>query len=261
MDKYQGAIEKLRKDFVEICKSIFDENLVAIINKGSSVKGGFIPGLSDIDMHVYLKDEVFIYSDYIKLEYGLALQQKIDELLKRYDLGESPVQVIMLNISYPKRWAGDLPGTYLMLYGDENPEPESIPEEMLEADRFNLLSPYYFYNLVNSYADKSNEELPEFVRKINPAVTPSLYRVLSLITRDPLKVWTMTRFDVLDSLECLESEEAKKLARLGHDYFALAGQRDRLKTDPELCRKALKIGFEIIYTGKEFAHSFDLHEK
>ena len=57
MNKYQNAFEKLREDFVEICKSVFGENLVAIINKGSSVKGGFIPGLSDVDLHVYLKDE------------------------------------------------------------------------------------------------------------------------------------------------------------------------------------------------------------
>lgn len=264
LDQYKEIIAEIRKEFVEICKSVFGENLVAIINKGSSVKGGFISGLSDIDLHVYLNDEVFIYSDYIKLEYGLALQEKMDKLLKKYDIGESPIQVIMLNVSNPKRWSGPLEGTYLILYGDSCPEPEPCAEEMLESDLFSLRSPYYFYNLINSYADKVSEELAEFVRKINPAVTPTLYRVLSLMTNDPFKAWKMTRFEVLESLEKLESDEARKLAKLGHEYFEIAGQRQKLKSDPDLCRKALKIGFEIIDIGKEFAifirANHELHE-
>ncbi len=260
MNKYQNAFEKLREDFVEICKSVFGENLVAIINKGSSVKGGFIPGLSDVDLHVYLKDEAFIHNDCLYLELGLSFQEKMDKLIHKYDFGGGPIQVIFLNVTNPKRWSGPLPGTYLVLYGDGCPEPEPAAEEMLEADKFNLISPYYFYNLINSYADKPNEELAEFVRKINPAVTPTLYRVLSLITNDPFKAWKMTRYEVLESLEGLESKDAKQIAELGREYFEIAGQRDRLKNDPELCRKALRIGYKIIYTGKEFAHSFESGE-
>jgi len=256
LDKYKTAIDGIRKEFVDICKAVFGDNLVAIINKGSSVKGGFIPGLSDIDFHVYLKDDAFISRDYIKLEYGLSLQEKIDVLLRKYDIEESQIQVIALNVENPKRWSGPLPGTYVILYGDGCPEPEPVAWEMLEADELILSSPYYFYNLINSYADKSNEELAEFVRKINPCVTPTLYRVLSLITNDPLKVWAMTRFEVLESLKNLDSDVAKQIAQLGNEYFCLAGQRAKLKTDPELCRTALRVGFKIIDIGKDFAFSY-----
>jgi len=256
LDKYRDILTELRNEFVEVCKAIFGDNLVAIVNKGSSVKGGFIPGLSDVDLHVYLKEEAFIYNDLIKLESGLSFQEKMDGILRKHDLSDSPIQVIFLNVDNPKRWSGPLPETYLILYGDSCPEPEPHAEEMLEMDRLNLRSPYYFYNLINSYADKANEELAEFVRKINPAITPALYRVLSLITNDPFKAWKMTRFEVLEALESLESEEAKEMAKLGRKYFEIAGQRPLLKVDAELCRKALRIGFQIIDMGKEFAFSY-----
>ncbi|MEK7397555.1 MAG: nucleotidyltransferase domain-containing protein [Candidatus Poribacteria bacterium] len=261
LDKYRDTLAGLRKEFVEVCKAIFGDNLVAIVNKGSSVKGGFIPGLSDVDLHVYLKEEAFTYSDLIKLELGLSFQEKMDKLIHKYDVGDGPIQVIFLNVDNPKRWSGPLPGTYLILYGDSCPEPEPHAEEMLEMDRLCLRSPSYFYNLINTYADKANEELADFVRKINPAITPALYRVLSLITNDPLKVWKMTRFEVLEGLESLESEEAKEMAELGREYFEIAGQRPLLKIDPELCRKALRIGFKIIDIGKEFAFSLGFNHE
>ena len=48
LEQHKIAVEGLKKEFVEACKSVFGESLVAIINKGSTVKGGFIPvcGLS-----------------------------------------------------------------------------------------------------------------------------------------------------------------------------------------------------------------------
>jgi len=251
LKEHEDAVAGLRREFVEACKSVFGESLVAIINKGSTVKGGFIPGLSDMDLHVYLKDDAFVYSDFLKLELGLAMQEKINELIRRHDLGGGPVQVIMINVSKPRDWSGPLPGTYIILYGDECPEPSPRAEEMIEYDRANLQNPHYGYGLVNSLVDKSSDALPGYVRRVNPAVTPTLYRVLSVLTDNPLKTWKMTRFEVLDALERLVDKRAKQIAELGRQFYELASQRQRIREDLELCKKTIRLGFEILDLGRE----------
>ena len=250
-EEYKSAVEALRKEFVEACKSVFGDNLVAIINKGSTVKGGFIPGLSDVDLHVYLKDAAFAYNDFLKLELGLSMQEKIDEMIRKYDFGGGPIQVIMLNVSKPRDWSAPLPGTYLVLYGDGCPEEPSTAESMLEQDRESLRNPNYAYGLINSLADKPSESLASYVRRLNPAVTPTFYRVLSVLTRDPLKVWTMTKFEVLEALEQTDNDTADQLAKLGREFYEIARQKERIKTNLQLCKSAIRLGFEIVDIGRE----------
>jgi predicted nucleotidyltransferase len=257
LKEYESAVAGLRREFVEVCKSVFEESLVAIICKGSTVKGGFIPGLSDVDLHVYLKDNAFVYSDFLKLELGLSLQEEMDELIHKYDFGGGPIQVITINTSKPRDWSGPLPGTYLLLYGDECPETSPTAEEMLEYDRANLQNPSYGYGLVNSMADKTSDALPSYVRRLNTAVTPTLYRVLSVLTSDPFKAWRMTRFEVLDALEQLETEDLgadsrpAHIAKLGREFYEIASRKHKLESDPELCKTALRIGFKILDSGRE----------
>ena len=173
LEMYEHTIAELRKAFVKACKSVFGESLVAIIAKGSTVKGGFIPGLSDVDLHVYLKDDAFIYSDFLKLELSLSLQEKIDQIIQKYDFGGGPIQVQFLPVSQSRDWAGPLPGTYLLLYGDRCPDPPHTAEKMLKQDLDNLKNPVYAYKLINSYADKSTDKLAGYVRRVNPAATPT----------------------------------------------------------------------------------------
>ena len=250
LEKHRNAVEGLREEFVEACKSVFGESLVAVINKGSTVKGGFIPGLSDVDLHVYLKNDAFIYSDFLKLELGLSMQEKIDELIRKYDFGGGPIQVIMINVSQQRDWSAPLPGTYLVLYGDGCPEEPPTVESMLEQDRESLRNPHYAYGLINSLADKSSDSLAGYVRRINPAVTPTFYRVLSVLTGDPFKVWSMTKFQVLEALEHLENSAANQLAGFGREFYEIARQREQLKKDLELCKSAIRLGFKIVDIGR-----------
>lgn len=251
LEEYEQTVIELREAFVEVCKSVFAESLVAIITKGSTVKGGFIPGLSDVDLHVYLKDDAFIYSDFLKLEFGLSLQAKMDGLMGKYDLGGGPIQVMCLPVSHQRDWVGPLPGTYLLLYGDTCPDPPPTAVEMLAQDLDSLKNPVYAYKLVNSFADKSNADLATYVRRLNTAVTPTLYRVLSLLTQAPLKTWKMTKFEVLEALEELDDESAKRLAKPGRAFYEIAGERNRLRRDADLCRAAIQAGFEVVDGGRE----------
>ena len=251
LEEYQQTVIELRKAFVEVCKSVFAESLVAIIPTGSIAKRGFSPGLSDVDLHVYLKDDVFIYSDFLKLEFGLSLQAKMDGLIGKYGLGGGPIQVMCLPVSNQRDWGEPPPGTYLLLYGDTCPDPPPTAEDMLAQDLDSLKNPIYAYKLTNSFADKSNADLAIYVRRPNTAVTPTLYRVLSLLTQAPIKTWKMTKFEVLEALEELDDESAKRLAEPGRSFYEIARKGKRLRENPDLCRAAIQVEFEVVDAGRE----------
>lgn len=264
MEKLQGyekTIVELRAEFVELCKSVFGDSLVAIITKGSTVKGGFIPGLSDVDLHVHLKDEAFEYSDFLKLELGLKLQEKMGRLIKKYDLNGSPIQLIILNVSLPKEnWTGGIPGTFILLYGDQCPETPPEAEEILEQDQRNLQDVSYPYRLIHSFVDKSDDELPRYVRRLSPAVTPILNRVLSLLTQAPFKAWKMSKGEAIAALEKSSIEEARELAILAKDFYHRAGQRDRLTNDLKFCRETIRAAFRVINQGQIMGRMLEANE-
>jgi predicted nucleotidyltransferase len=261
LGEYESAIGALRQEFVEVCKSVFGSYLVAVIAKGSTVKGGFIPGLSDIDLHVYLKNEAFIYSDFLKLDLAFKLQAQMDKLVRRYDFSGSPIQVNLLNESLPPDWSGPLPGTYILLYGEHYPEAEPTVEQMLAQDLRELKNPVYAYKLINSYADKTTDELVNFVRRLQPAVNPTFYRVLSLLTKDPMKVWKLTKFEALEALEDLDDERGERIARLGREFYALASQRKRQREDADFCRAAIRAAYRVIDAGREIGLQLEEAEK
>jgi len=248
---YEKIIAELRAEFVEICKSVFGDSLVAIITKGSTVKGGFIPGLSDVDLHVYLKNEAFEYSDFLKLEIGLKLQEKMGGLIKKYDLNGSPIQLIILNVSLPKEnWTGGIPGTFILLYGDKCPETPPKAEEILEQDRRNLQDVNYSYRLIHSFVDKPDEELHHYVRRLSIAVTPVLNRVLSLLTKNPFRAWKMSKPEAIAALETSPLKEARELAALAKDFYHRASQRDRLKNELPFCRETIRVAFRVVTQGQ-----------
>lgn len=257
LGEYEKAVEEFRSEFIDACKSIFGDKLTAIIAKGSTVKGGFIPGLSDIDLHVYLEDEAFAFSDFPKLELGLRFQEKMDGLIRKYDFGGSLIQVIFINISQMRGWSAPVDGSYLLLYGDVCPEPPPTVEGMLEKDRLNLQNPTYAYGLIASMADKTSDHLADYVRRLNIAVTPTLYRVLSLLTCDPFRIWKMTRFEVLEELAQLDSEDVKQFAENGRRFFDIARQVSRLQKDLELCKSTIRLGFEVVDFGREIGYRLE----
>jgi len=256
---YEQTIAELRAEFVEICKSVFGDSLIAIITKGSTVKGGFIPGLSDVDLHVYLKDAAFEFSDFLKLELGLKLQEKMGQLIKKFDLGGSPIQLILLNVSAPREdWTGPILGTFILLYGDECPEPPPDEMEVLEKDRHSLQNVRYPYGLINSFVDKSDNELHRYVRRLSPAVTPILNRVLSLLTKAPFKAWKMSKSESIAALETSPLKEARELATLAKDFYHKARQKDKLKNELEFCRETIRVAFKVVTQGQVIGKMLDL---
>ncbi len=206
-----------------------------------------------MDFHVYLRADAFIYNDFLKSELGLRMQEQMDKLIRKYDVGGGPIQVNLLNESHPPDWSGPLPGTYIVLYGDGYPEQPPSAEDLLAKDLDNLKNPIP-YRWVTTYADKTNDQLPNFIRSLNTQVTPTLFRVLSLLTKDPIRIWKMTKFEVIGALGQLEDESAQRLAQLGREFYDLAFQRDRQQEDPNFCRTVIRTAFNVVDLSREIGY-------
>lgn len=53
---------------------------IGLIAHGSAVKGGFIPGCSDIDLQLYLEDAAFSEHGILPLSTGMAIQRELSHI-------------------------------------------------------------------------------------------------------------------------------------------------------------------------------------
>ena len=60
----------------------------------------------------------------------------------------------------------------------------------------------------------------------------------------------MMKFEVLEALEQLKDDRAKKLVELGREFYELAGRKDQIHNDLELCKEAIRLGFRIMDIGR-----------
>jgi len=104
---------------------------IGLIVHGSSVKGGIIPGCSDIDFHLYLEESAFEWHGQLPLELGFAIHRDlegIDLTPFRY------IQCYAQTRKLPEDWVGPIPGTYHLIAG-ELPAAEATTQQLTESAR------------------------------------------------------------------------------------------------------------------------------
>lgn len=165
---------------------------VGLLAHGSAVKGGFIPGCSDIDLQLYLDDAAFSEDGQLPFELLLALHAD----LARID--PAPFQYIQC---YPfgsrlrDGWVGPIPGAYRLLAG-RLPFPEATADQLRASAQQALagLRPLQEH-LTGALIEHSvgGVALARHLRLLCTEVWPTLYHVLSLRERDPLRVWGLPK--------------------------------------------------------------------
>ena len=98
---------------------------------GSALKGGYIPGCSDIDFQIYLKPEAFHDNGDLPLDLAIALHRdlaKIDPTPFQY------IQGYALSSQKRTEVTGLIPGAYHIITGTL-PVPEASEEELQVAAR------------------------------------------------------------------------------------------------------------------------------
>ncbi len=209
--------EKVAQVYLEHARPWF----VALMAHGSALKGGFIPGCSDIDFKLFLDESAF--DDDGRLPLGLAMDIQRD--LSKIDT--SPFQYIQCD-AVP---VGDdgakaelmvIPGTYHMLVG-KLPFAEATVEQVVRqahAGLSNLLVPPL--KVINDLLEHGGGRLEYRVRLLCTAVWPALFNALTLRADDPLSVWRLPKPAVVELIP--ESDplgrDIRAFYRYARDYYA-----------------------------------------
>ncbi|MFI2128699.1 hypothetical protein ACH434_01455 [Lysinibacillus fusiformis] len=201
-------IQEEAKKIVEKVAYIYQyhtrEDFIGLIVHGSVVKGGIIPGSSDIDFHLYLKETAFEKQGILPLELYLKIHRdlsKIDIKPFRY------IQCDALTDKLPEGFIGPVPGTYQIVAGRLPVEEASngqLKQTALQSLNDLTDVPKYFSTLL----DHGKERLTRVVRLLNTQVSPTIYHVLTLIHQDAIAIWQMPKNKAIHLLP----EEMKKFA-------------------------------------------------
>jgi len=172
---------------------------VGLLVHGSALKGSYIPGCSDIDFQLYLRDEAFDAAGNPLLDIGLAIQRDLAEI------NPFPFQYIQCYARQcrlaPKgertntgHDIGPIPGAYHMIAG-ELPVPEATTLELLERARQTLdrLQPPPPAYVSSNLLEHGGNRLERITRLLCTDVWPTLYSILVLTTGKPLDVWKLPK--------------------------------------------------------------------
>ncbi len=164
--------------------------LLGLLIHGSALKGGFIPGCSDIDLQVYLRSEAFTTYGQLPLEICSAIQRDLAHI------DPYPFQYIQGYALSPlprSDYVGPIPGAYHMLTG-QLPVPEASETDVQQSARKKLASinehiAYYCRGLLEHGSGK----LERLVRFLCTDLWPTLYYLLTIQEQDGLRIWRLPK--------------------------------------------------------------------
>ncbi len=163
---------------------------VGLILHGSALKGGFIPGCSDIDMQLYLSPSAFTPSGQLPLEVCLSIQRDLSKI------NPSPfryIQCYAWSDTLPADHMGPIPGAYHLLAG-KLPVAEATAQQLRDSARKALaaLSPEPAY-IMHGLLEHGGGRLEAQVRWLCTDVWPRLYQLLTLQQDDAIHVWGLPK--------------------------------------------------------------------
>ena len=191
--------------------------LIGLLAHGSALKGGYIPGCSDVDMQLYLRDEAFAADGNLPLALGLTIQRDLAAIplgpfayIQCYALGPAP----------RTDWVGPIPGAYHMILG-RLPVPEATAGQLRDAARRALgelrAAPGYITGGLLTY---SHARLERHARLLCTDVWPYVFHVLSLSEPDPIAAWRLNKTEAIDRMptEELRREAARFLSAVQRGF-------------------------------------------
>lgn len=173
--------------------------LVSLVAHGSAVKGGFIPGSSDVDLDAFVDPSALDAHGELPLERALALHAD----LARID--PHPFGYLQGHV-YPSGSGprvGYVPGAMQVVWGEAD-VPVATEKELVQSALSSLreLDPDALRSRVsNGLLDHGAGRLAREVRWLCTDVWPVMYQVACLGEDDVLAVWRLTKPQVVERLE------------------------------------------------------------
>jgi hypothetical protein len=217
---------------------------IGIIIHGSALKGGYIPGCSDIDFQVYLEPEAFQDNSELPLDLAIALHRD----LARID--STPFQYIQGYALPPQKrtgMTGLIPGAYHIITG-RLPVPEATEEELQIAAR-QALENLDIANLFHPQVllQHGAWKLAQQVRWLCTDVWPMLYHVLTIQQGQGIAMWRLPKQDAMKLL-AQESNVAQTL----HTFYQTICTYYPTETSTEDALKAIQSGLVFLQSVKSW---------
>ncbi|HVB20979.1 MAG TPA: hypothetical protein VNG51_03425 [Ktedonobacteraceae bacterium] len=213
---------------------------IGVLIHGSALKGGYIPGCSDIDFQVYLESAAFDSRGNLPLEIGINIQRDlamIDIAPFQYIQGYALLQL--------KRqgFTGPIPGAYHMITGTL-PVPEATEEELQIAarkalEKLDVANVFHPQDLLEC----GDWKLPQKVRWLCTDVWPTLYHVLTIQQGDGIGMWQLSKHEAMKRLpqESVLAQTIQAFYQAVSTYYSVG--------------TSVEDAFEVIQTGLTFLQS------
>ena len=238
------------------CLDVFgEEHVEGIVLHGSAVKGGGIPGYSDIDFMVFLSPDCFDEQGALRDELAFAMQERIGPLPWQ-EAGFRYPQAYFHDVRrLPSWWTGPIPGAHRVLWGRLPPEAAPTAEG-LRASSLRLLKeglPRDISSNVHNFADGDDASLPRRVRLLGTTVTPTVFALAGYDADDVLELWALPKLEALERLaERHPDGEGPALARRFYQNVrSLYGGA----FDAELGRSTFRTGIAFLRWAERVARS------
>ncbi len=255
MDNLSLEVRKMVEALVAACRTVFGDHLKCVVVKGSLVKGDFIPGYSDLDLHAFVDPEMLMSDRTPKLEYALRFQEAIGKLEPR-QLDASQFQIYFLRADRTMEdWTPPVPGSYVVVYG--TPPPAVLDWEgydyvgrakrglaQIRADR---------RNLIDRALDKPDRVFSAFVRLGGTFVKGHAYSAAVVASGDPRRALTMRTAELLVYLEQVDSS----LSAVRRFFDAVAEWRT-IEREPDAARDAFRRSMEALEALERWAEPYIL---
>lgn len=222
-------------------------DFTSIIWKGSTHKPwegpfDFLPGLSDIDIHVYTG---------VPLQDPWRLRRAVLDAAGPAPFS-TPLQLLVLDTATLPEWWTILPGTFEVMHGAEPPVTVPTTKRLLERDKYGLAGASGDVARVSyDILGLTDEELWPYLRSVRSLFPPALYRAASVWTGRPERVWSLNRSRLLSYAGEHLSLAGVTEAAVG--YFTAALRACHNPGDPEHAEAALRAGQHVLTTVGDWA--------
>ena len=226
---------------------------VGLLVHGSALKGGFVPGCSDIDFQLFLSDGAFEPDGPLRLEIALAIQQdlaKIDPSPFQYIQGYAVPHRLMPGDAMGS--VGPVPGTYHLLAGSL-PVPEATAGQVRNQALARLAELHLRrFDVAPRLLDSGGGRLERTVRLLCTDVWPTLNRVLALRMDNPMAAWQLPKEKAV-----LLIPGSEPMGRDIRRFYTCVLEYYPAQESVELALKIVEQGVAFLHSAREWYDSMD----
>ena len=228
MGKAREDIQCAMEVWVDILPEILGPRLESIYAKGSANKPwdshiDYVPILSDVDIHITLKDSKPLFGKYNDdFEKAVGISQRCEEefIRRKPDHFHIPrMQVIETNVLKESgKYTPPRRKDILILYGEATlPKRLPSPETIRKGDMDRIIEEReYIFDSARRCFDRTGLDWWAVIRVMTWKVSPSPVRLLTQDHPDPIDVWSWNRTKILSALK---HEWFEKLAKYYRGFY------------------------------------------